>query len=315
MENVRMLVIGAGVNGSVCAAALYNAGINVTLLARGKRYDELRDAGIIVENSLKHKRSITKVPVIASLEPEDVFEYVLVIVRRNQVPDLLPVLARNRSPNVVFMGNNLSGPDEYSVIGKERVMMGFVFAGGWQEEGVVYALSGAGGVLGRIFGSAPFGEIDGKTTPRLTRLLDIFKKAGLNARAFSRISDYLATHAALVTIVVCFLIKHDADKRALVRSKSDLGTLVNALREALEVLPAAGYRITPTNASAIKIIPRFILVAAFRRFMISNLADAVGFWHYSDAPDEMLQLAKKFNTLIKKSGLSVPAIRKVLGPD
>ena len=81
----------------------------------------------------------------------------------------------------------------------------------------------------------------------------------MNARAFSRISDYLATHAALVTIVVCFLINRNNDKQALIRSKSDLEILVNAMREALEVLSAAGYRITPTNSNAIKIIPRFML--------------------------------------------------------
>jgi len=46
-------VIGAGVNGSICAAGLSNAGINVTVLARGKRYEELRDEGIIFENLLK----------------------------------------------------------------------------------------------------------------------------------------------------------------------------------------------------------------------------------------------------------------------
>jgi len=299
----------------VCAAALANAGINVTLLARGKRYDQLQDAGIIIENSLRHTRSITKVPVIASVEPDDVYDYVLVIVRRNQVSDLLPVLARNQSPNVVFMSNNLSGPAEYSVIGKERVMMGFVFAGGWQEGGVVYAVSAARGVLGAILGGVPFGEIDGKTTPRLTRLVRIFNDAGLKARAVSRISDYLATHAALVTIVVCFLINRNNDKHAFVRSTSDLEMLVDAMREALGVLPAAGYRITPTNSNAIKIIPRFMLVAAFRRFMTSKLADAAGFWHYSDDPDEMLRLAEDFKTLIRKSGLPVPAIRKVIGPD
>jgi len=47
MDNARILVIGAGVNGSVCAVGLYNAGISVTVLARGKRYEELREEGII----------------------------------------------------------------------------------------------------------------------------------------------------------------------------------------------------------------------------------------------------------------------------
>ena len=50
-DNARILVIGAGVNGSVCAASLHKAGINVTILARGRRYEELRNEGIILEKN------------------------------------------------------------------------------------------------------------------------------------------------------------------------------------------------------------------------------------------------------------------------
>ena len=112
-----MLVIGAGVNGSVCAAGLQRAGIDVTVLARGTRYEELRRGGIVIEDPFDNRRSVTKVPVIDRLDPDDRYDYVLVVVRKNQVADLLPVLARNRSPNIVFMGNNLSGPD-VALIGK-----------------------------------------------------------------------------------------------------------------------------------------------------------------------------------------------------
>ena len=161
-----MLVIGAGVNGSVCAAALHNAGMDVTVLARGKRYEELRDAGIVIEDPFKNKRSVTKVPIINRLDPNDLYDYVLVVVRKNQVPDLLPVLAQNRSPNVVFMTNNLSGPEEPTrILGRDRVMMGFVFAGGKRDGSVIRAISGIGG----SWISTPFGEIDGRITPRLTR--------------------------------------------------------------------------------------------------------------------------------------------------
>jgi len=315
MDNARILVIGAGVNGSICAAGLCNAGINVSVLARGKRYEELRTDGIIIENLLQHKRSITKVPVIASLAPEDVYDYVLVIIRRNQVPDLLPVLARNRSPNVVFMLNNASGPDEYTAIGKERVMMGFVFGAGKVEGGVVYAITAVGGLLGAIIGGVPFGEIDGTTTPRLTRLVRILCQAGLNAKVCPGISDYLARHAAGVAIFVLLLDKHHGDRRALARSTSDLELCMDAMRELLEVLLALGHRIVPPKFSAIKFIPRWILVAAFRAFLNSDMADVAALWHYSHAPDEMLQLVNEFKILVKKSGLPVPAIRKLLGPD
>ena len=37
MDNARILVIGAGVNGSICAANRIKPGLTVTVLARGQR--------------------------------------------------------------------------------------------------------------------------------------------------------------------------------------------------------------------------------------------------------------------------------------
>jgi ketopantoate reductase len=125
-DQARILVIGAGVNGSICAVGLFNAGFDVTLLARGKRYQEICDGGIVIEDPFKNTRSLTKVSVINCLELEDCYDYILVVIRKNQVPELLPVLARNRSPNVVFMVNNPSGPDEFiRALGKERILLGW----------------------------------------------------------------------------------------------------------------------------------------------------------------------------------------------
>jgi 2-dehydropantoate 2-reductase len=72
-ENVRLLVIGAGVNGSAVITKLVSAGLDARVLARGKRYKEIRNEGIIIEDPFSLKRTVTKVPVIEHLEPEDVF--------------------------------------------------------------------------------------------------------------------------------------------------------------------------------------------------------------------------------------------------
>jgi len=49
---------------------------------------------------------------------------VLIVVCKNQVVDLLPVLDQNQSPDMVFMGNNLLGPDEFiKLFGKDPVML------------------------------------------------------------------------------------------------------------------------------------------------------------------------------------------------
>ena len=157
----------------MCIRDSYTAGFDVTVLARAKRYEEIRDGEIVIEDPFKNTRSHTEVPVIDRLDPEDSYDYILVVIRKNQVPDLLPVLALNRSPNVVFMVNNPSGPDEFTRgLGKERVMLGFVFGGGKRDGSVIRAISGLRGM------ATPFGEIDGRITPRLTRLCLLYTSNG-----------------------------------------------------------------------------------------------------------------------------------------
>jgi len=312
VDNARMLVIGAGVNGSVCAAALHNAGMDVTVLARGKRYEELRDEGIIIEDPFKNTRSVTKIPTINRLDPDDLYDYVLVVVRKNQIADLLPVLAQNRSPNIVFMTNNLSGPEELTrILGKDRVMMGFVFGAGKRDGDVIRAISGIGG--SRI--SSPFGEIDGRITPRLTRLIGILCQAGLSAKASTDISNYLATHAAFVVPFAVLIIKHGCNTYALGRSTADLRLLVDALRETPGVLRATGFKIIPPMVNMLRIIPRFVLVAALRLLLSTKFAEVGAGWHCSQAPDEMRQLAMELQALVDRADLPVPALRKVLGQD
>ena len=311
IDNPRILVIGAGVNGSICAVGLYNAGVDVTILARGKRYEEIRGGGIVIEDPFKNTRSLTKVRVINRLDPEDVYDYILVVIRKNQVPDLLPVLSCNRSPNVVFMVNNPSGPDEFTgALGKERVMLGFVFGGGKRDGSVIHAISGLGGSRN----ATPFGEIDGRITPRLTRLIGVLCQAGLNAKASTDISDYLATHAALVAPLAPLLIKHGCDTYALARSPADLRPLVDAMRETLDVLRATEFKIIPSSTNMVRIIPRFVLVAVMRLFFSTKLAEVGAGWHCSQAPDEMRQLGVELMALVDKSGLPAPALRKVFAP-
>ncbi len=48
-DHTRLLVIGAGVNGSVVIIKLVDAGLDAKVLARGRRYEEIKAEGVIIE--------------------------------------------------------------------------------------------------------------------------------------------------------------------------------------------------------------------------------------------------------------------------
>jgi 2-dehydropantoate 2-reductase len=306
MDNARLLVIGAGVNSSACATRLCDAGLDVRVLARGRRCEEIQHEGIIIENPFNRKRSITRVPVINALDAEDTYDFVLVIVRKNQVADLLPVLAQNSSPNIVFMGNNLSGPDEFArIIDKRRIMLGTVIAGGKRDGDIIRAF------LATPLPS-PFGEMDGTITPRLKRLVRILCDAGIKATISTNMIDIQMTHAVGVALIGKLTMKHKCDLHSLARPTEDLTLFVDAKREALRVLRAIGHKIIPLAEDANRIVPVFLKVAAMRALLNSKLGEVGLAWHVSQAPDEMQQLANELSALADQVGFPVPAIRKVL---
>jgi len=308
-DNARILVIGAGVNGSAVVTRLYNAGLDAKILARGKRYEEIKDEGIIIENPFNHKRSITKVPVINCLDPEDIYDFILVVVRKNQVADLLPVLAQNKSPNIVFMGNNLSGPAEFGkIIDKQRIMLGTVVAGGKRDGDIIRAI-----VSTPL--ASPFGEMDGTITPRLKRLVTTLRDAGIKAKTSTEMIDNQMTHAVGVALIGKLTMKYNCDLSALARSKEDLKLFVDARLEAHQVLRALGHKIIPPSEEAIRIIPSFLQIAGMRWLLNSKLGEVGLAYHVSQAPDEMQQLAHELSTLVNQTGLPFPAIRQILGAD
>jgi 2-dehydropantoate 2-reductase len=303
-------VIGAGVNGSVCAAWLFEYGADVTVLARGKRLAEIQRNGLVIENAFSQKRTVAGVRAIGELPPRDIYDYVLVVVRRDQVAELLPTLAANNSPNVVFMNNNLSGPGEIvAALGPQRPMLGFVFAGGKRDGEIIRTI----GPFRHSLMPTPFGEIDGKVTPRLKRLVNLLNRAGLRAKVSTNIVDYLATHACLVAVLAGPLaMKCGADVKSVARSGDDLKLAAAALRETIPVLGALGHRVVPPGLKILAIMPVSILAFLLRQFANSKIGEVGAGWHAQQGAGEMLALADDLRAAVTRSGVPAPAIRRVL---
>ncbi len=310
-----ILIYGAGVIGSVFAGKLASSGCDVTVLARGQRYDELAQNGVVLRRPGVKQPEQAFVRVTDALRPEDRYDYVFVVMQRTQVGAVLPVLAENRSPNIVFVVNTAAGYGAWAeAVGAKRLMLGFPSAGGERRGGQVTYFVGRGPM--RVFQTTTFAEYGGQMTPRLRALVRIFHRAGIPSVAVRDMDSWQKTHVAVVTSIANALYRHGGDNYALSRSPADLRLMLCGIKEGLAVLRRLGIKTTPPKLNFFR-LPTGLLAAVFKVFMNTKLAKITMAKHTVAAKPEMQALQREFDVLIQKSGMATPAIgrlRKYLFP-
>lgn len=68
---MKILVYGAGVLGCNLARDFYRSKKEVTLLVRGKWAEEIQKNGLRIKDKFSPRLSVSPIPVITKLEPED----------------------------------------------------------------------------------------------------------------------------------------------------------------------------------------------------------------------------------------------------
>ena len=303
---MKTLVYGAGVIGSIFAAKLCLSGNDVTVLARGKRLEEIQRDGIVLNCHGSKKKEIVRVKVIGHLPPEERFEYIFVVMQRVQVDSVLENLARNCSDNIVFVVNTAAGYEKWScAVGAERLMIGFPSAGGERLHGCVRYFIGHG--MMRLFQTTTFGEINGKKSQRLTNLIGMFRRAKIPCVDCADMNAWQKTHVAMVTSIANALYGHDCDNKRLAASWTDVRNMVLGVKEGFSVLNRIGVRITP-HKLAVWQLPTGMVAVFAKLFMGTPLAELTLAKHCVSARAEMVLLQNEFDCLIRKSGLATPHI-------
>ncbi|MFC1975767.1 ketopantoate reductase family protein [Chloroflexota bacterium] len=302
---MKILFYGAGVLGSLYAARLQAAGQAVSILARGQRLSDIREHGIVLEDGDTRQRITTRVNVVEHLAPDDAYDLVVVLMRKNQVSAILPILAANRhTPNVLFMGNNAAGPDEMvEALGRERVLLGFARVGGYREGHVIITKVASSG-------PTPIGELDGQSTPRLQQITEAFKTAGFSV-AISPKDAWLKTHFVEIGPVAHAIYLARGDNYRLARTRDGLVLTIRAIREGYEVLRALGVPITPANHKIFNWISEPILVALMRRLFNTKTAEIEMSGHANAARDEFKHLAGEFRALARTTSVPTPALDRL----
>lgn len=303
---MRVLIYGAGVIGSIFAGRLAASGQDVTVLARGMRLEQIRQNGIVLAKPGSGSDEVIPVKTIESLDPKDRYDYVMVVLQRTQVDGVLPVLARNVSPNIVFVVNTASGYEQWvKPVGAERLMLGFPSAGGERVGHRVVHFIGRGVLRG--FQTTTFGEYKGLKTERVNTLIRAFNNAGIPSVFCSDMDAWQKTHVAMVTSIANALYGHNCNNYTLAGNGGDIKRMMQGIHEGFGVLGSLGINTKPAKLWYMK-LPVWITAGVFKVFMGTKMAEVTFARHCLVAKSEMICLQAEFDELIRQSGTETPAI-------
>ena len=256
----RILVYGVGPVGTILAYRLQDAGLDVTVLARGQRLDYIQRYGVMLEPSDTGRSTSRKVNVIDRLFPEDAYDLVIVAVGKNHYSRVLPYLSANiYTPNILFLGNNVEGPGEMvRLLGGDRVLLGFPFMNGTIEGRAVQYKTAEKT-------SISIGELDGGASERLTWITGLLEGAGFNVAANRNMEAWLKYHAAVILPLACAYIKAGHDVKGLTGDREGMAGAIKAMREGFSVLKELGHPFALESLRRLEGLPMMLAVPYLRR--------------------------------------------------
>ena len=230
---MKVCVVGSGVIGTIYGLLLSDAGHDVTHYVREVALTPLA-AGVTVRLLDGRNPAGSEVnhwyrPALTEhIDPG--YDLILASVRHYQVGELLPVLAATEG-DVLFFNNLWTSfaPIDRG-LGAGRYLWGFpVAGGGWDGNRLEAAL----------LGEVHLGEVDGRSSARLSRVAALFEGCGLGVNISADIGTWLRVHFAIEAGVIGSVIAV-GDVEEFLNDLGHLQDAVLAARDALAVVRARG---------------------------------------------------------------------------
>lgn len=304
----RILIFGAGVIGSTYGGLLAESGCEVTLFARNTRLKELQNIGLWLHKlNQKNARKIS-VEIISDLKSDDIYDYVFVALRKNQVLESLQVLKQNKSQNIVFMVNNPSGYEEWvNELGKERVIPAFPGSGGKIENGVVFYE-----IVSAIIQTTTIGELKGGYSSRILEFKALLKLAGFKVTISHNMDSWQKSHVAMVGPLGDVIYFAGGNNYTVAHNSIAIRQMNLALKENFNFLHNSGIGITPWKLNIFRILPLWLLNIIMKFVFNSKWAETVISNHALNAKDEMFIISNEFIELAKSKGFELEEFVKLI---
>jgi 2-dehydropantoate 2-reductase len=295
-----MLIVGAGVIGTVYGAHIAAAGHQVSVLSHGPRTGEVAAGGLRARDVLGGERIDVETDVVPDAARD--YDVVLVAVRRDQLASAcaeLAVLAGK--PAVVFFGNNPAGRAAIPGDLPGDAYLGF---------------PGVGGVMAG--GTADYVRIRQQPTAlpqsadtRLAALESALSSRGFAIQRVADMDGWLAYHAAFVACVAAALYRCGTDPVRLAADRPVLTLMCRAITGAFAGLRGQGTAGLPRNLAVLHSpLLKAVAVRYWARTMRSPTGELCFAGHSRHAEAEMRALGDDMAARITTS----PALTELLRP-
>ncbi len=286
---MRIVILGAGVQGTVFAVRLAMASHQVTLVARPDRAADLRQEGATIqdaETSLTHTRVL---PVLEKMPPDFVADICLVTVRRDQIETILPDLVKATAiTQVVLLGNHANHTGHLlAVLGRPRTVLAFPGVAGYREGAII-----------RYIDIPQQHTVVEERAPNVASLL---REAGFRVDSVRDVDAWLQRHSVFIAAIAGALYENGCDASRLAQNSKMVRRFVVAVREGWAVQDRKGVGAAPLALRTMMCwVPLPLSVKYWSRLLASPQGDLYFARHARHAPAEMESLADDVRTLLRE---------------
>ena len=294
---MRILVFGAGVIGCNLARNLYRAGKDVTLLARGAWAENIQKNGLRIKDKFSPRMSVSHIPVVTELRPEDKYDVIFVVMRYTQVGSIADILRANPTKNIVFVGNDVRAEALAASLPEKNVLFAFALSAGHREPDHVASIDLKKITIGQLSGAPSNEQLIGQ----------IFDGMKFKVVYQPNMGDYLLCHAAFVVPVAFACYKTDGDLKKIRRDTAYLNRLIDANIEGYRAIRNAGHEILPDDDKEFEgAAYRKTCLRFFKLMCATSLGKLCAADHAMNAVGEMSALNWDLKRFFDENGAEYP---------
>lgn len=266
---VNILIYGAGVQGQFLAHALNKHDNNITILARGKTYENLQERGVRLKHFLQKKNSIDHFNYISELSETNQYDIIFVTMKYSDFYSVVPVLAKNITQNIIFVGNNTNPQKLRKTVLEQsntdkNISFGFLMTGGNRDKAKTTVLRFNAGELkvSYLEGQIPFHNI----------LDEIFEDLSIKLTYEPNFEDWLMSHAAMIIPLNTGIMLKNQYKG---RQKQLIKSIITSYNELHLLLVHNNYKIIPKAQATLFKKLKFIAYPLLKIILNIKIMDQV----------------------------------------